>query len=233
MPRFSQNYGFVYEDPNSDQPLSSLTGGSSGTYPILAEQVDDELSRVEGQVIADLDDRVAILEAVPSPPGWVKIDSGSVSNVATFVIPAWEAEAYTALRLRMQGTASAAGNIRVRCDDDNTADLHTWGLLVWDMGGDLEFNNFDATDTFWQVGQWGTGTSNLELLIFNTGTEAVATYQSTAFRIGGAAGTTTRSFGGGRINSPRLVNTLRVSGPPGGGGSETITATWWLEGAPA
>lgn len=52
-------YGFDFESPD-DLPGETLTGGQTGTHPILAEQVETELVRIE----SDVDDNAADIAAL-------------------------------------------------------------------------------------------------------------------------------------------------------------------------
>ena len=43
-------YGFPFEHPVDDEPGHTLDGGSLGTEPILAQEVEDELERIDGGI---------------------------------------------------------------------------------------------------------------------------------------------------------------------------------------
>lgn len=101
-------YGLPYEAPG-DQPLHSLTGGSSGTEPILAEQVEAQLQRIDddiaelvGVTIPDLQlaaSRVTVLDV---------IDAGNGTNTTEFVnIP----QTYRDLIIHWRGASDGSGEL--------------------------------------------------------------------------------------------------------------------------
>lgn len=226
-------YAFEYETPEeTPNPGRTLSGGPSGTSPILAEQVNDELSRLETTVVGGIDSRVTALEAVPTPPSWVAISSGSESSVSTFVIPSIPTSTYSRVRLTLYGEASTASDpIRVRFNGDSTAAMHRSGIVVWDSDGNIlgTIGGF-ADGTFWNIAQWGTGNGCTAVVeIFRTDVTEACSFMANGLRVGGSAGAHTFSRSWGRLNEVRLLDSLRVSGPTGG----TLSCSWWLEGAPA
>lgn len=228
---FTQIYQFPREVYPSDPPGHTLYGGQSGTSPVLADAVEEELDRVETTVIGGIDSRVAALEAVPTPPSWVAIQSGTVSNAATFVISGIPTGVYSRLRLHMFGNnETTVDPIRIRVNGDSTTDLHKSGYLTHDAEGTLQFSTdlFDAE--FWEIATWGTANGcTAEVTLFGTHTFNPVGFLGSGSRPAStlAGHQFTRSWG--RLNSPRLVDSLRVSGPQG----NNFSTEWWLEGSPA
>src|SRR5690606_25483286 len=184
-------YGLPFEAPG-DLPGHTLDGGPAGDQLILAEAVEAELSRVDGDV-AGLDMRLTTVEN-QGAPSWVRIAQGAESNVATFVIPSIPTGAYRSVRLTLLGNADTASNpIRVRFNGDATADLHRSGLLVWDATGSIIINQF-VDGTFWHIAQWGTGLGSLAVVeIHGTDVSTACGFVAWGSRIGGSAETHTTS----------------------------------------
>lgn len=102
-------YGLPFEKFRGDEPGRTLNAGSTGTSPILAEQVEDELSRI--------DDDIANLTNVTIPGVDVSassmvvldtIDTGGGGNTTEFVnIP----QTYRDLIIMWQGCSDGTGEI--------------------------------------------------------------------------------------------------------------------------
>lgn len=229
MPGFTTPDGFIFEVPG-DQPLISLTGGSSSTFSILAEQVQTKITDLEVNVVGGIDSRVAVLEAVPSPPSWVAIQSGSVSNTDTFVIAGIPTGAYRAVRLHLYGTnETTVDPIRIRFNSDNTAGLHKSGYVTRDANGAVQFSNFGDSE-FWEVATWrAVSGCSAEITIFETHVSDACAFMARGSAPASTAAGHQYTDSWGRLNSNRLLDSLRVSGPSGA----NFTATWWLEGSPA
>lgn len=208
-------------------PAKSDPPDVAGDIRTLAEDVQGEIVRINGDV-ADHETRLTTIEG-HGIPSWVKVDEGTVSGVAGFVIAGITPGAYRAVRLHLFGSASAADIIRMRFNDDNTIALHKFGFRTYDGDGTLQFFGFGDSD-FWRIGFWGTAAScAAEVTILNTHISSSCSYRAWSSRIGGSITTHQETTAHGRLNAPRLLTSLRVSGPPGG----TISCDWWLEGAPA
>lgn len=105
-------YGFPYENL-SDQPGHSLHGGLFGTEPILAIDVDRELSRVESEGSAAVDEvaaNLATLENTFLTTGAQtigEIDTGAGTNTTNFDVPT----GFRDLLVIWQGTSDGSGEI--------------------------------------------------------------------------------------------------------------------------
>lgn len=215
--------GFTYET-NADIPAVTLRAEAGET---LAEQVQEKFVSTDSS-IGDLDSRVGTIES-QGAPSWVRIQQGTVADVSTFVINGIPTGVYSRVRLSLFGNATLALPIRIRFNDDNTASMHQSSLLVRDAEGTLIVDQY-KTDTFWEIGQWGTGNGCASTTeIFGTDITENCAFMTDSHRIGGSATGQTYSHGWGRLNNARLLDSLRVSGPSGG----TMSCRWWLEGAPA
>lgn len=226
----TSTFGFVYEVEGEEPGHSLRAGGDSGA-DILAEQVEDELVRVDSSV-ADHESRLGTIED-NGLASWVQVDSGSEPSAATFVISGIPTGVYRAVRLTLMGNAGSASEpIRIRFNGDNTSELHRSGCIVRNANNDLVTSAFPGFNlgTFWHIGQWGGGVScTAEITIFGTHLTEHCSFMGRAMRIGGTGESMTESVSWGRLESARLLDSLRVSGPSG----STIAASWWLEGAPA
>lgn len=106
------NYGFPYENL-SDQPGHSLHGGLFGTDPILAIDVDRELSRVESEGTAAIDQvaaDLATLETTFLTTGAqtiATIDTGDGTNTTNFDLPA----GFRDVLITWQGASDGSGEI--------------------------------------------------------------------------------------------------------------------------
>lgn len=227
MPAFTPVYGWPYEHPVNDQPGITLSGGEFGTEPILAEAVEEDVSRIDSGLSA-VDDRLTVVEGF-GRPSWVQIQSGAAAGVSGFTIADIPVATYSRVRLTLWGDATTASDpIRLTINDDLTAAMHKSGLLVRDAAGTLISNTY-ADATRWNIAQWGTGDGCSAVIeIINTHVASVCAFMAQGERIGGSATAHTISRSWGRISSPRLLESLRVSAPLSG----TFAANWWLEGAP-
>lgn len=218
-------YGLPYEKFRGDEPGRTLNSGSSGTSPILAEEVEDELARVDNDV-ADLQSRTATLEANPVP-GWVPIRRGT-GDGTTFLIDNIPTGVYDRLRLTLFGSVDTAGTIRLRINGDATTDLHRYGILVHDAAGALDVSNWDDEE-FWHIAQWGTALTNTaQVEMWPTDVFETVCFEGHGMRVGGSATTHQTSRSWGRLNNPRLIDSIRVSGPAATAFNGTVR--WWLEG---
>lgn len=213
----------------TDEPTRTLNGGSDGLSDILAIKTQQAISGLR-TTVTDVDDRLTTVEGFGTP-SWVQIASGSESNVATFVISNIPTGVFRAVRLTLWGlNATSGGAIRARFNSDNTADLHHYGLVVWDALGNVDVADFNNAHTFWDFAWWGGGEANTAIMeIMNTHVSTQCGFQSWGSRLGSGASTMNVSRGWGRINHNRLLDSLRISGPAG----DDFSATWWLEGSPA
>jgi hypothetical protein len=124
MPGFTNPYGLIHEVPG-DQPLISLTGGSSGTFPILAEQVNTELGRVDADIASALDDLADVETLAANVQVLDTIDTGSGTNTTEF---ASIDQSYRDLMILWRGRSDGSGEIdslALRFNGDDGATNYT------------------------------------------------------------------------------------------------------------
>jgi hypothetical protein len=209
---------FEHED---DQPLHSLTGGSSGTEPILAEEVETELIRIDADVAA-VQDAVAV--------GWRPIIAGTETGNFTIDLTAsgeFPAGTFDLIQVRFRGSLSEESYLQVRVNGDSTADLHrraSW--LISSVDGSV-IDPHSADGTTWRIAQWSTGVSNTgQIIIYNTDVSSILSCDASGFRA--SAGTTLRrrTEAHGFLTSARLLSSLTVFPVAG-----AVTACrWWAQG---
>jgi hypothetical protein len=108
MPGFTNPYGLIHEVPG-DQPLISLTGGASGTFDILAEQVNDELARIDADVAEITGTDLPALEAIANSVTVLgTINSGSGTNTTEF---SGIDQTYRDLIIMWKGASDGSGEI--------------------------------------------------------------------------------------------------------------------------
>src|SRR5690606_18584353 len=113
-------YGLPFEAPG-DLPGRTLDG-AGGTSPILAEQVEDELARIDDDVV-DLQDQIDDINAT----GWQDLTPAggtTITGNTTFAIPSSD---FDIIRIYLRGSLDAEGFIGLRVNNDNTANLHRRG----------------------------------------------------------------------------------------------------------
>ena len=220
-------YGLPYEAPG-DQPLHSLTGGSSGTEPILAEAVEAELQRIDGDIAGLVTD---IEEAAL---GWVPIGAGEQSNVSAFVIDVTAGGKYPAgtfqlLRLYLRGQMDGTSQwVTLNINDSLTSESHRTSWLLYDAEGTLDENGINDGTT-WRVAFWsGSLIGNVaQVTLYATDVPAFVSYEATGTMIASGATASRKSLTWGRLNENRLVSSLRVGRV---GSSNISSCRWWLEG---
>jgi hypothetical protein len=162
-------YNLPTEHPDDDQPGISLHGGPLGTEPILAEAVETELERIDTD-LADALNRLALLEAGTSLPGWTPIQSGTSGAVAEFDIDLTDGGrfgigAFELIRLHMRHDLNADGYVNVRINND-TAAVYRNARLVHDSLGNLDDSGHSSALNRWQLGPGGTNSTNNFTAIF-------------------------------------------------------------------
>lgn len=222
-------YGLPYQDADS-QPESSLSGGSSGTELILAEEVETELARIDGD-IADLQADIG--------KGWVPIDSGSFSGSPPFTIDATAGGAYPAgtfhaMRLRGYGSLTgSAGHVTVRINNDTTTDLHQTARIR-DLASDGSTTDSGlSTGTVYRVARWGTlaEASTFECLLLGTAVQSQVPFQSEGAALGSTAAVSSWFRFWGQLDdaiASLLVSSLRIS--TFDAASDFTAIHWTLEG---
>lgn len=221
-------YGFEYEQTTEAEPTRTLNGGSAGLSPILAEQVNDEIARVD-QDIQDVSDAAAAAAL-----GWVPIGGGSIDAVSDWVIDAtaggtYPAGTFSMMRLHLRGSMdTSAQYLTVNINDSLTSGSHKRGYYDITSDGVVTAGPEDDSVT-WRVGFWGSAlignTCTVEL--FETDISSFVSFRSESEQQSGASSTHRKMISWGRLNENRLVSSIRV----GRVGSDNYGPTrWWLEG---
>jgi hypothetical protein len=172
---------FPFEAPG-DQPLHSLTGGSSGTEPILAEVLQTKWSALQ-TTIGDLADRLTVVEAAVAASRWRHITTGSQSGGAAtpaLAVPS----GFLMLRLAVWGDMDAAEDLMLRVNGDSGSN-HIWGLNIRAADGTTtSFSHSGAGTGAWRIGRWATTESNNSLVnIFPGDGGQNPSYLATAHRV--------------------------------------------------
>lgn len=154
---------FPFEAPG-DQPLHSLTGGSSGTEPILAEVLQTKWSALQ-TTIGDLADRLTVVEAASAASRWRHITTGSQTGGAStpaLAVPA----GFLMLRLSAWGDMADNQDLLLRVNEDSGSN-HIWGLNIWGAGtagATTDFTHSGGGTSAWRIGRWATTESNNSLV---------------------------------------------------------------------
>lgn len=206
-------YNFPYEDIK-DQPGHTLHGGQFGTDPILAQAVEDELSRVEGETDADIDQVAADLTTLDNRftatglQTIATINSGSATNTTEFFnIP----QTFRDLIILWRGQSNGAGQIdalSVRFNSDGGSNY------TWVRNRNSSAENFDSSissSTSAHSGLVGTDGSSGSIHIMDyTSGEPKLTLGSAIARGQGGGTNTFGFFGGGQWSSTAPINSVRL-----------------------
>jgi hypothetical protein len=120
---YTRVYGWPYEHPHTDQPGITLHGGDPPSSPILAEEIEQTVSGIDGQITglaSGLDALAGVaLQRIAT------IDTGANTNTTEFVnIP----QGYRALVLLWRGTSTGSGqlaSLAVRFNGDSGSNYHS------------------------------------------------------------------------------------------------------------
>lgn len=222
-------YGFWFEKAG-ELPGHSLRDapGSPSGEEVLAEQVADELARVE-QELADLRAELS--------RGWQFVASGVESSTGTFTVDVTAGGDYLAgtfdmFRLHLRGHLDGDGHPWLRIND-NTSAIYLRGMTSWQADGtaiDWGGNAHEDGATHWRLGQWSNLTSNVSTVqLYRTGASGLIGMQADTTRNSATASFHRTSRAWGRLNSALLLSSLTVGGTFGGS-SQFESCRWWLEG---
>src|SRR5690554_3660339 len=207
-------------------PGRTLTGGPTGEDPTLAEAVEAELQRDDGDV-AGLRAEVA--------RGAAPIASGGEAVVSVFTVDVtadgrYPAGTFSLMRLHLRGQmVSDAQWLSLNINNRLDADTHRRGWLQFRASDGTVTDSGMGDATTWRIGYWSGqlvgNTCTVEL--FETGIASFVSFRSTAEYQSGASSTFYRTECWGRLNENRLVSSLRVGRV---GSSNISSCRWWLEG---
>jgi len=215
-------YGLPYE-ASGDQPLHSLTGGSSGTEPILAEAVETELARLDNLISA----LQAQIDALKSR-GWHDITPAGgviIEGNTTIQVPA--ADTYDMIRVYARGSLNGDGFLSMRINADNTADLHRRMRITFDPNAGTIQVGSSTSGTVWLAFPWSnTANCTAEALLMNTDIPAALSYQAFSTNPRGASDERTMSLTGGDLGFNRTLSSIQFVGT-----NATINRVRiWIEG---
>lgn len=222
MPQTSV-YGWEIEAPG-EQPGRTLTGGQSGTSPVLAEQIEDDVNRIETTLIGDLKSRVTALEAIAAATRWRHISQGTHSG-GNFTIPV--PAGYEMLHLHLWGDLDADGAVQLRINGDTAAGLHRQGYVVQDSVTPPNDDDSDfIEDTAWFLANWGAVEGNtVDVTVFETSAGNRVAYQAYGGRQSPNATSHRRTHSAGRLEGDRVVSSLEVIA-----NQQFAVVKWWLDG---
>lgn len=209
----TDKYQFPYE-ALTDQPGWSLHGGLAGNQPILAEEVDRELARVESEAddaVSDLRTDLDILEGAFRTTGVQMLDyinTGSGTNTTEFVnIP----QTFRHLSVVWYGQSDGSGQIdslAVRFNGDGGDNYIS--RLTRNTESDA-FSSSSGTFSVLRLGYVGTSRS---CGVFHVPAyrDAVTKYaHGTAFARGSSGGANTFNIqGGGYWSSVAAIQSIRI-----------------------
>lgn len=220
-------YGFEYESPDDEPNPGRTLSGAAGS-PVTAEQINDELLRVEGTVIAGIDSRLTVAEAAAAASVWRGLASGTESGAA-FDIPV--PAGFDILRLYLFGDLDGSGTVRLRINGDSTAGLHEAGMISHrpDTGAIVDALSTAGATTAW-LANWGTVSGNtVEATIFCPNAAGAPSWTSIGVRHSASPGGGFHSKGWGHCTSDRTVSSLNIR-PFSDNANVFATCHWWLEG---
>lgn len=202
-------YGLPFEQ-EGDQPLHSLTGGSSGTELILAEEVETQLARIDGDVTtvdANLTDFVDRYEA---EGGRViaQILGGQGTNTTEFTdIP----QIYRDLIILWRGSSDGTGEIDslgLRFNGDAGSNYDSVINRNTSAGN---FSSSSGNFTVLRVGHVATGNSAGQIIIphYRAGGPKYAYGTSIGRGLSGGSNLFT-SWAGGRWTESPAVTDIRI-----------------------
>ncbi len=208
------NYQFDYE-ALTDPPGETLNGGLGGTHPILAEQVDAELARVEsetGASIATIADDLAdfhILYNTHALQTIAIIDTGAGTNTTEFTgIP----QTFRDLVIDWKGNSDGAGEIDacvMRFNGDAGATNYNWRRNRNTAAA--AYLSEEGTTSAVHVGFVGTDNSQGTVWIQNYAGTTTKTCHGNGFSRGQSGGTNTFfTTAGGKWASTAAINAIRI-----------------------
>lgn len=213
-------YGLEFEAP-SDLPGRTLTGENSS--PILAEQVETELDRIDGDVAAvqtDVNDLTTRGWHDITPAGGTVINAATVFNV--------DSGLFDMIRVYLRGSMTATGLISLRVNNDATADLHRRNRIVWSQNSGAVDDNNASEGTQWFLAAWGVNVNNVAwATIYATDGTNVLSFEGGGYRNSATAANRRKTLSDGGLTSSRLLDSIQVLGSAG---ADIDSVRVWIEG---
>nr|AMP54252.1 hypothetical protein [uncultured bacterium]AMP54380.1 hypothetical protein [uncultured bacterium]AMP54462.1 hypothetical protein [uncultured bacterium] len=208
----TQNYQFAFETMG-DQPGHTLHGGPNGDCPILAEQVEQELLRIEANQ-AELEDRLTQLEERMYRLDDIDL-SGTVGTGTALTIPPEVRGVFRSYTIEVDGGVSDVPNcpIIVRVNGINEQEYRSTSY-VWDVDSSsaMEQQNLDST-AFPRVGflgQFSPGIARITMRPRNTGETGFVSWTSHSWCNNGVNGSTLGRSGGRWNGDTQEIQTFVV-----------------------
>ena len=195
----------------------TLTGGPTGEDPVLAEAVEAELQRVDGDV---QDVRQAL------DRGWIPIASGF--ETGNFPIDFtrggdFPPGHFEMIRLYFRGSHSTLGYLNFRINNDTQPEMHRRNWIVVDAATHSTIEHDADTATSWRAGRFSENFAcTSEVLLQNTHQETRLSYQAVGQRPASGPTVTQWFRGWGDLDSPRLVTFVQCFPSSG-----SIAQMWW------
>lgn len=236
MPSTPQ-YGLPFE-ALADEPGHSLHGGQLGTDPILAEEVETELERIDTDV-TNLGDRTTAIEQ-NGVLGWTHIDwgvnVGSNFNIDVTKGGVFPAGTFGMLRLSGRWAVDGLGTVRLRINDETG--IHNYSFFARDVEGELSGSDPDPDDhgTQENANQWviarGAGDESQTFIctIFRTESASTCPMQSTFTRPFFSLPSNSQwGMAWGDLSESKLITSLNVR-PFSDDANQFLSISWYLEG---
>lgn len=216
-------YGLPFEAPG-DQPLHSLTGGSSGTEPILAEAVETELARIDSQLIT-LQSQIASLPQVIGQG----VATDTTNAGITIAVPPGQ---YSQLRLTLWGHTQDMTQVSMRINGDSTT-MYQYGRITRRASdGGVVSTVHNASGTLFLLGEWSTSSANNAVIdLFGVDGDSFISHQSRVARMSETNTDHRITESWGRITETRLLTHINIRTNNVGVGYSVLR--WQLIGIPA
>lgn len=226
-------FGWPYEQYPSDAPGTSLYGGELGTDPILAEEIEGDVSQISQDILA-IEDRVDQIED-NGILGWTYIAHGIAGNVVSVDIDltkggVFPAGTFDMIRLHGRFGLNSTGYVNLQVNGATGSIYRTGSVLVASDG--TVTPGLVTTDTRWRIAYGATNAvNNFVCQIFHTNADNLLNYQSKSSRMSDLVGTHSSNDHWGSIVSPGVgatPSTLTIM--RFGAGAEINDIWWWAEG---
>jgi len=206
-------------------PGRTLTGGPTGDDPILAEAVEAEVERVDGDVV-DLQQAIAALPRVVDQGEITEPTSNSGINIP---VPSGE---FIQLRLTLRGHCSALTQVGIRINDDSTNMYLSGRVTRRASDGEVTDTHHNDSGSMFLLGEWSTLSANNAVIdFFNTHDSQFISHQARVARMSTNPVNHRISDAWGRITESRLLTHINVRTNTVGEGYNNLF--WQLVGIPS
>jgi hypothetical protein len=151
---FTPKYGLPFEQTPTDEPGRTLHGGVAGTSDILAEEVETELVRIDGDV-NEVDTRVGVLEDRVTRLDR-QIFSGEVGTGTDLVVPDHLRGLFTWYTLIVDASVGVSGAALVVRINNDTGENHRATCTSWNAAGTVQQSDDRNNTNFPRTGFLGS-----------------------------------------------------------------------------